>query len=307
MREWQGFLSAYPNHPRWAEVQGRIPQAKLDKGAMFAAQQEPAAAIAAWRAFADEFPTHPSAPGALLRAGTLQREQGDVEGAIATWRGVTGRYAGSGEAPVAGLAIAAALEDDLGRLDEAVGAYEALVAAHPSLGDARARLNRLKGKHLEVRGERVIGPTEAAVLRVVTRNVRTLAVRVYKLGLEDYFRRTQGIAGLEALPVEIVKPDATATWAFDPYVPFALTSAERPVPTSGPGAYVVVVGDDDLTSTTLLLVSDLETVVKAANGKQVFVWARSRATGAPVEGARVLVSDGTTVFLEGRRDGTACT
>ena len=61
----------------------------------------------------------------------------------------------------------------------------------------------------------------------------------------------------------------------------------------------IVAGDDDLTSTTLLIVSDLETVVKAATGRQVFVWARDRASGEPVEGARVLVTDGSSVFTEG--------
>ncbi len=39
--------------------------------------------------------------------------------------------------------------------------------------------------------------------------------------------------------------------------------------------------------------------MKSAAGRQVFVWARNRATGAPVEGARVLATDGTTVFAEG--------
>jgi uncharacterized protein YfaS (alpha-2-macroglobulin family) len=61
----------------------------------------------------------------------------------------------------------------------------------------------------------------------------------------------------------------------------------------------VVAGDDDLTATTLLVVSDVEAVVKSAAGRQVFVWARDRATGAPVEGARVLATDGTAVFAEG--------
>ena len=297
--EWKGFLSAYPNHPLWQQVQERIPATRFQKGEAFAAQGDADAAVAAWRSFAEEFPTHALAPVALTRAGGLLRDRKDFEGAIATWRGVTGRYAGDAQAPVAWLAVATTLEDDLARLDDAVKEYEELLKKHPGVAEAASRLQRLKSKHLEVRGERVVGSAEPAVLKVVTRNLPTLKVKVYKLGLEDYFRRKQTVSGIESIQVEIVKPDATAEWKVDPYAPFALLSAERPVPTTGPGAYVVVAGDDDLTATTLLLVSDVETVVKAAAGRQVFVWARDRATGAPVEGARVLVSDGSKVFAEG--------
>lgn len=297
--EWKGFLSAHPNHALWQQVQERIPAARFQKGEQLAAQDDATGAVTAWRSFAEEFPTHRLAPQALFRAGALLRARKDHEAALTVWRGVTGRYAGSPEAPAAWLLVATTLEDDLGRLEDAVKEYEALLKAHAGYGDAAARLARLKGKHLEVRGERVIGAAEGAVLTVVTRNVPALKVKVYKLGLEDYFRRKQTIAGVDAIQVEIVKPDATAEWKVDPFAPFALVTAQRPVPTTGPGAYVVVAGDDDLTATTLLVVSDVEAVVKSAAGRQVFVWARDRATGAPVEGARVLATDGTTVFAEG--------
>lgn len=297
--EWRGFLSAYPNHALWQEVTERIPRTAFQKGEQRAAEEDTPGAVATWRAFADEFPTHPMAPEALRSAGRLLRAAKDFEAAISTWRGVTGRYANSPEARDAWLLVAVTLEDDLLRLEDAVKEYEALLAKHPGQGEATARLARLKGKHLEVRCERVSGAAEAPTMTVVTRNLPALKVRVYKLGLEDYFRRKQTIAGVESIQVEIVKPDATAEWKVEPYAPFALTTASRPVPTSGPGAYVVVAGDDDLTATTLFLVSDLEVVVKSAAGRQVFVWARHRATGEPVEGARVLATDGTTVFAEG--------
>ena len=35
----------------------------------------------------------------------------------------------------------------------------------------------------------------------------------------------------------------TAEWKLDPYAPYALVEANRPVPTTGPGAYVVVAGE----------------------------------------------------------------
>ena len=276
--------------------------ARFEKAVALREQGDDDGAIAAWKSFAEEFPTDGRAALALVEAGVLLAGRKDFDGAIALWRGVFGRYAGDGEAPRAWLLLAKTLEDDLGRLDDAVKEYEALVAKHggTSFGqEAAQRLARLRGKHLEVRGERVIGSGEPAVLRVASRNMPTLQVKVYKLGLEEYFRRKHSVAGVENVQVEIVKPDLTAEWKLEPYVPFALATADRAVPTAGPGAYVVVVSDDDLTSTTLLVVSDVETIVKASAGRQVFVWARNRATGRPEAGARVLLSTGSEIFGEG--------
>src|SRR5205085_1183837 len=306
--EWKAFLSAFPNHALWQQVQARIPAARFAKGQAKKDEGDLDGAIAAWRAFAEEYATDPRAPAALVEAALLLRARKDYEGALAGLRGVTGRYAGSPEAPRAWLLVAQILEDDLQRLEDAVKEYEALVKQHggaPEAAEATARLARLRGKHLEVRLDRVVASADASTLRVVSRNMPALKVRVYKLNLEDYYRRKQTVAGVENVQVEIVKPDVTSEWKLDPYVPYALVQADRPVPTTGPGAYVVVAGDDDLTSTTLVLVSDVEVVVKAAAGRQVFVWARNRATGEPVDGARVLVSDGSAVFAEGktRADG----
>jgi uncharacterized protein YfaS (alpha-2-macroglobulin family)/TolA-binding protein len=306
--EWKAFLAAFPNHALWQHVQSMIPHAKFGKGRAYAAEGDVDGAIAAFRAFAEEFSTDPRAPEALVEVGVLLRGRKDHEGAIAVWRGVTGRYAGSPQAPRAWLLVSLTLEDDLGRLEEAIQSYEALIQKHGGTGEsneARARLDRLRAKHLEVRGERVIGSADEATLRVLTRNLPSLKVKVYKLGLEDYFRRKQTVQGVENVQVEIVKPDVTAEWKVEPYAPYALLQGDRRVPVSGPGAYVVVAGDDDLTSTTLLLVSDVETVVKSSPGRQVLVWARNRATGAPVEGATVLASDGSSVFAEGKtgKDG----
>ena len=110
--------------------------------------------------------------------------------------------------------------------------------------------------------ERVVGRDVAPTIRVVTRNIEKLKVRVYRLGLEEYFTRKGTLRGVENLQLEIVKPDWTSDWAMEGYKPHHLLAADRPVPVTERGAYVVVAGDDDLTSTTLFLVSDVECIVK---------------------------------------------
>ncbi len=291
--EWNAFLAAWPDHHLWGEARAGVIEAAYARGFALKEAGEGEAAVRALEAFAAAHPGDSRAPGALLAAAEGLRELKRFDAAVAQARALAGRYAGDGAAPAALLLAALVQEDDLGQLEAAVAGYEELLKTHgrsPAAAQARARLERLKAKHLEVRLERVIGSGDRPVLSVATRNVEALDVRVYRLGLEEYFLRKGSIEGVEDLQLEIVKPDQTARWEVGGYRPLRLFVAEREVPVAGRGAYVVVAGDADLTATTLLLVSDLEIVVKRAPGRQLFVWAFERDTHAPVAGARVLAS-----------------
>lgn len=302
--EWNRFLSAYANHPLWPEVRERIAAAAFDKAGALKARGDVAGAVAAWKAFAEQRPDDPRAPTGLAEAARALRETKDAEGALGLLRAIAGRYATTPHAAAARLEVGLILEDDFKRLDEAVAAYEEVGAKHagtPQAQQAAERLQRLKSKHLELRMERVQGTAEPATLRVVTRNIEGLRVRVYRLGLEEYFTRKGTLEGVEALQLEVVKPDLTTEWKFEGYRPFVLTEADRPLPVKGAGAYVVVAGDDDLTGTVMHMAGDVECVVKRGNRGDVLVWAFVRGTTAPVVGARVLMpTDGGVVREVGK-------
>jgi tetratricopeptide (TPR) repeat protein len=296
--EWNRFLTAYPNHPLWPSVREKIASAAFEKAHVLLAHGDTAGAVAAWKQFAEQRPEDPRAPAGLDEAAQALRVAKDPEAAVALWRALAGRYANTPHAAGARLKVALTLEDDLGRLEDAVAAYEEVVAQHAGSDPARQaqeRLARLKSKHLELRMERVLGSAEAPTLRVVTRNVEALKVRVYRLGLEEYFRRKGTLDGVEALQLEVVKPDLSSEWKIEGYKPFQLLEADRPLPLKGVGAYVVVAGDDELTGTVLTLVSDVECVVKRGQGADLLVWAFVRGTQAPVVGARVLAAHGDGV------------
>jgi uncharacterized protein YfaS (alpha-2-macroglobulin family)/TolA-binding protein len=291
--QWRRFLANHPTHPLWKTVRADIVSAAFAKGKALEARGDLQGAIDAWRAFAEANQDDARAPQALLWAAQGMRTRKEDEAALAVLAGIAGRYARTSHAPAALLLAAVIREEDLGHLEEAIDAYEALVKQYPRSREAsraRARLQRLRDKHLEIRMERVVGSSEAPVMKVETRNIESLDVRVYRLGLEEYFQRKGTLQGVENLQLEIVKPDWTSTWKIDGYQPHALIAADRPLPVKGLGAYVVVAGDADLTATCLFLVSDIECVVKKAEGRQLFVWAFDRATQAPVAGARVLAS-----------------
>ena len=300
---WNQFLTKHPTHQLWKQVRASIVTAAFSKGQARKNADDAAGAIEAWQAFAREQEDDARAPLALMLAATTMRETGAHDAALTTLGGIAGRYAKTSHAPNARLLAAVILEDDLGRLDDAIKAYEELIAKYARTGpanQARARIDRLKRKHLEVRMEKVLALGQTPVLRVESRNIEKLGVRVYRLGLEEYFERKGTLRGVENLQLEIVKPDVTSTWTIEGYKPHHLMAADREVPVKERGAYVVVAGDDDLTTTTLFLVSDIECVVKKSPGRQLLVWAFDRATHAPVEGARILVQGQGEVGTTGK-------
>jgi len=138
---------------------------------------------------------------------------------------------------------------------------------------------------------------------------------VHALDLEAWFREKGTILGVDSLALEIVKPDVTATWKTASYAPFRRFEAKQSVPVTQAGAYVVVAGDTQLTATSLVLVSDVECVVKKGERGSLLVWVFERGSEQPVAGARVLVNDakgvrelgatGADGVWEGRADGAA--
>ncbi|MHC5012521.1 MAG: tetratricopeptide repeat protein, partial [Planctomycetota bacterium] len=299
---WERYLAAHPNHRLWQQVREKIVATAFAKGALQMRADDAEGAIAAWRGFAQKYPTDARAPQALLLAGMALREKKDAEAALGLWRQIAGRYAASAHAPQALLLVALTLEEDLQRLDDAVKAYEDLIQKHGNTGqagEARVRLQRLKSKHLQLRMERVVGTGEKPTFRAVTRNVEGLDIRIYHLEIEEYFRRKGTVLGVENLQLEVVKPDATHRWNPEAYAPFALTEADVQVPVEGAGAYVIVAGDEDLTATLLFLVSDAEIVVKKAQRRQLLVWAFDRGDQTPLAGARILAAEGDKVIEVG--------
>ncbi|MDA1195463.1 MAG: tetratricopeptide repeat protein [Planctomycetota bacterium] len=301
--EWNRFLSEHPTHPLWQQVRASIVTAAFAKGAARKEAQDAAGAIEAWRAFAQNYEDDGRAPQALLLAASALREEKDYEAALKLLGAIASRYEQTSYAPGARLLGALILEDDLGRLDEAIKAYEDLIRRNGgtvAAQQAHGRLERLRRKHLEVRMDRVLGAAPPPVLHVETRNIESVGVRVYRLGLEEYFARKGTLRGVENLQLEIVKPDWTSKWTIAGYVPHQLIAGDLAVPVKERGAYIVVAGDDDLTTTTLFVISDLECVVKKSPGRQLLVWAFDRTTHEPIAGARVMIPTHGQVGVTGK-------
>ncbi|MBI5368843.1 MAG: tetratricopeptide repeat protein, partial [Planctomycetes bacterium] len=296
------FLAAFPSDPLWTSAQNLIVEAAFARGTIAVADKDHEKAVAAWSRFIDQFPLSPRAPQAQFGLGEVRAAQERWSDAIAEWQRAAAKYPQDGAAPAALLKAARAIEDKLGKMEEALAGYERVAkdyGATPFGREAGLRATQMKEKFLLLRVDRAYTSAEPAQLHVETRNIEKLELRAYKLDLLEYFRKKSSIAGFEQIAVEVVKPDSTWEEPTREYARLKLIARELELPLKGEGAWIVVARGGDYTATTLVLISDVSVVTKEAP-QQLLVWAKDEVTGKPAPDVTVLVSDGATLVADGK-------
>ena len=215
------------------------------------------------------------------------------------------------------------MERKLGKLEEALEEYRK-VTWGPAAGRAQQAAARLTAKTMTVATERVFRSDETPKLKLVTRNIEAVTVRVYKVDLETYFRKMHLARGVEGLDIALIDPDTTFEFKLPKYVKHQEMESWIPVgwdklgagrpahqqelsvgrrsqaPLSHPtgGVMAVTVSSKALEATTMVIQSDLDVIVKSSRD-EVFVFAENMLSGKPWPGVRLLVSNGRAVIGEG--------
>ena len=297
---WREYLVRYTAHEGWSSVQQAVIDTEYLVGLekFKAGDDEPAARLLAQ--FMDRYPLDARNPGILLMFGQIHHRQKQWEAAIADWQRLVTKYPRSEEASQAQFRIARTLEEPLNRYAEAGEHYRQVAGRQTA--EAQAALTAIRAKGMELKTERVFRSGETPQLKLATRNVPAVKVRVYKIDIETYFRKMHSIAGIERLDVSLIDPDTTLEFAVPGYVQYKPLTRSIPVPLpdgSKAGVAAVSVSSPTLESTTLLIQSDLEILVKSSRD-EVLVFAENVATGKPWPGVRLLISDGRSVFAEAK-------
>ena len=68
--------------------------------------------------------------------------------------------------------------------------------------------------------ERVFRSDETPQLKLVTRNIETVTVRVFTVDMETYFRKMHEARGVEALDIALIDPDQTFEYKVPDYKPY---------------------------------------------------------------------------------------
>ena len=294
---WRGYLAKFPDGPQSADAQRAILDTELLSAADLLRRERYAEARAAWQAFAARNPLDPRVPQVLYQAGESFTLEKKFDQAIAAWEPLIGRFPQSEPAAHAQFAIAALYETEKGEPASAIERFKK-VAVEPWRSQALQRVAVMEAKALTVVTPRTFRSGEKAFLKVTTRNLEKLTFTAYKLSAEAYFRKKHALAGVEALDVGLVRPDAEWTADVPGYAKFKPVVSDYALKVDVPGVYVVKVTDEKtLQATTLVLGSDIDAIVKTSKD-QILVFAQDMKTGAGRAGARVLVSDGARVVLD---------
>ena len=321
---WREFLAEHPTDPKWAEVQRTI----VDTEYSVAEEQRVAGnyddARELWETFLNKYPLDGRSPQILFNFGRMQYTsasethvdrikeavdagespqsvelneecRGLFEGAIADWRRLVSKYPGTAESSHASYMIGVTLETRLRRLPEALEAYKQVAGDFQAR--AQERITALTTPQLEVATERKFRSDEQPRIKVASRNIETVTVKVYRIDMNDYFRKMHLAGGVETLDIALIDPDEQFEHEVADYEEFLRIEGDIEIPMDGPGVTAVTVSSEKLEATTMVVVSDLDVIVKASRN-ELFLFAQNMLTGQPAGGASVLVSNGSEIFAE---------
>lgn len=321
MESWRSYVTRYPNGANWAASQNGIVNAQFQQGVRALAEKEYAMARRAFQQFLREHPLDARARRILFAFGQIaaaeaemaaekERDEEEIHNlyrqAVDEWRKLVSKYPNTEESSLGLYKIGMIYEEELQDFEAALDAYRNLTWGSYA-SKARQRIQVMTQTNLRARTERIFRTDEIPRIRVNSRNIETLTVRLYRIDLEAYFRNIHSIGGVHSLDVSLIEPDKT--WeetieGYRDYMPYEQT-IEIPFEDDTPGACVVSVTDEEnWRATTLVLRSDLEIIVKSSR-REALAFAQDRRENNPAKDVRVLLSDGTSVFATGEtgKDG----
>ncbi|HZZ71655.1 MAG TPA: tetratricopeptide repeat protein [Pirellulales bacterium] len=305
---WQEYLSKHPAHHAWSDVQREIVNTEFLIGQEKRETKQYDAAHKVWAEFLQKYPLDPRDPAILLAFGQMDFAQEEYDAAIAAWKRLAATYPTAPEAGEGQVLIAQTLESKLGKLDAALEAYKKVTMPNAQSVAVQA-IRRLTAKSLSIATERIFRTNETPKVKVVTRNLDCVTVRIYKVNLETYFRKMHLASGVESLDIALIDPDKTFEFAIPKYADYERFENEIDVPLpraagekeTAAGVLAVTVSSKTLEATTMIIRSDLDLIAKSSRD-ELFVFAENMRTGRPWPKAHLLLSNGKQIFAEADTD-----
>ena len=194
---WREYLARHTASEGWSTVQQLIIDTEYLVGYEKFRAGDDAAAAKLLAEFMDRYPLDARNPGILFIFGQVHHGKKQWEAAVADWQRLVTKYPRSEDASHGQFMIARTLEEHLDRYEEAREHYR-LVAGRDA-ARAQAAAAAVSARGMKVETERVFRSGETPQLRLAGRNVPSVKVRVYKIDLETYFRKSHSIAGIQRL------------------------------------------------------------------------------------------------------------
>lgn len=203
------YLARFPAHTRWVEAQQSIVSFELGRADVVKKRGKDSydAAAELYYAWIAAHPLDGRAARVSLQLGAMAEELKDWALARERYTRTAAKYPKSPQASQALYAIGRLYETELFNYSKALEAYAKVTGNKRS--SARSRIAALRKPSLVLETERTYRTDEKAVVKVLSRNIPKLRVRVYKLDYETFFRGTRGAGNVARLAIEVISPDAS--------------------------------------------------------------------------------------------------
>lgn len=223
--------------------------------------------------------------------------------AILEWEKLISKYPNSEEARGARYKIAEIYERKLQDLKKALEAYKK-VRHGSNYYTAQANIQRMTKKELFLSTKRIYRSNEVPKIQVKMRNIKKLSIRIYKLNMEEYFRKEHKMRGVESLDLSLIEPDKLWDVTVNGYIEYLPLSQEIPVKIDKVGVYAVHVSSETMEATTLVIQSDLDLILKSSK-KESLVYVQNMVKNKSAREVNVLLSDGRKILFTGKtnKDG----
>ncbi len=136
-------IGAYRTALELRPAGGYAPHCLLETGRAYLLLGEPEQARVEWQELLDRFGDGPLAPTVAVEVARSYDLQGEHKPALEAWRTVQQRWPEHQVTPLAAFGEGEALEQ-LGRLDEAVAIFEAVLPVHPNPAAVRIKLDAVR-------------------------------------------------------------------------------------------------------------------------------------------------------------------
>jgi len=292
---WQEYLDKHPRHSGWRSTLMGMEGMLFEEGLRLAKANQSDSAIAVWDEFAHKYPASDRLAQALVQKGEAQLALMHGAEAAVTFQDGISRFPAS---PVLkdlwyGLARAQELQRHYHDAEEALDK-----AVKAGSSQASEMLEAYKGKVLNIAGSRIQTIPSKGVLKILTRNVDSVEVRIFPVDAEDYFRSRFDFKALTNLDIALCKPTQRFIKKIPEAEPYRLLGSQVFLNLTKPGSYLVTVGAADYEGVTPVWISNLQ-VVLTSQGDELIALVRDKVKGQLVVGAKVLVSDGSQIVFEG--------
>ena len=295
---YRRYSAEFPTHSAWAEVQIHLANADQREGHELYREGDLDGAVDAYARHADSHAAEDADARYLI--GLTRYRQGRFEDAVDAFEAVASKFPYHPAGSRAEYALARIHLEHHRDVDEARDRLETCMEhSGQRYSDCSILLTSLEQEGLDLYVDRPLRTDEPSQVWLKARNLEKVEMTLHRVDPEILMRKEGSIAAMDSLDVELIEPDLR--WDVDAIdAAGGLTwSGLVDLPVRQPGVYVVGATGKTLRAQIQVVVSDI-TVATHRQGGDVLVYVQDRRRGSPVSGARVLLSDGLSVFAEGR-------